>query len=434
MKKISLILLLLFVAVGYSQTQSADTLQTEPSSAYKKRVLETTEVDFLMSYYAQDGKHAAVSGGIGDEKLTDITPTFVVAIPLNSDDVLTVDAGISAYTSASSSNINPFDSNKPASPFSDSSGASRSDTWVNGNFSYAHSSDDRNKIVGANLSVASEFDYFSIGFGGNYTRLFNEKNTEVGVKANVFLDTWNPQYPIELRGGFSHPGIVGPGTYDPIKYEKFNDLGRNSYSLSLSFSQILTKNLQASVFMDIVLQQGLLSTPHQRVYFADQPDFFIDDFQLADDVERLPDSRFKIPIGGRLNYFFNEKLTLRTYYRFYSDDWGITSHTASVELPYKIGDKFTLYPIYRYYTQTAADYFAPYEEHLSTEEFYTSDYDLSKFNSNQFGVGFNYTDIFTSFHIWKAGLKSIDFRYGYYKRSDGLSANIFSTGFKFLID
>ncbi len=80
------------------------------------------EVDFLMSYYAQDGIHAAVSGGIGTEKLTDITPTFVVAIPLNSDDVLTIDAGISAYSSASSSNIDPFDGSQPASPYSESSG------------------------------------------------------------------------------------------------------------------------------------------------------------------------------------------------------------------------------------------------------------------------------------------------------------------------
>ena len=29
-------------------------------------------------------------------------------MPLNDDDVLTIDSGISAYTSASSSNINPF--------------------------------------------------------------------------------------------------------------------------------------------------------------------------------------------------------------------------------------------------------------------------------------------------------------------------------------
>ncbi len=429
MKKIYTVFLFVLTLTAFGQSKQTDSLST-----YKKRVLETTEVDFLMSYYSQDGNHAAVSGGIGTEKLTDITPTFIVAIPLNSDDVLTVDAGISAYSSASSSNIDPFDSSNPASPFSDSSGASASDTWVNANFSYAHSSDNRNDIVEGHVSVASEYDYFSIGFGGSYTHLFNEKNTELSVKANVFLDTWNPQYPIELRPDFTNPNIVGPGAYNPFKYEAFTNESRNSYSVSLSFSQILSKNLQASIFIDVVQQNGLLSTPHQRVYFQDQPDFFIDDFQLADDVERLPDTRFKIPIGARLNYFINERLTVRTYYRFYNDDWGINSHTASIELPFKISDKFTIYPVYRYYTQTAADYFAPYEGHLSKQTFYTSDYDLSEFHSSQYGFGFNYIDIFAAMHLWNFGLKSIDFRYGYYDRSDGLNAHIASVGFKFVLD
>ena len=429
MKKPIFILMFFGYLIGFAQT-----IETDSITSYKKRVLETTEVDFLMSYYTQDGKHAAVSGGIGTEKLTDLTPTIVVAIPLNSNDVLTIDAGISAYTSASSSNINPFDSSQSASPYSESSGASISDIWANGNISYAHSSDTRNNIVEGHVSVATEYDYFSIGFGGSFTHLFNEKNTELGVKVNVFLDTWNPQYPIELRPDFTNDNIVGSGTYNPFKYQAFDDEIRNSYSLSLSFSQILSKNLQASVFIDVVQQNGLLSTPHQRVYFQDQPDFYVDDFQLADDVERLPDTRFKIPFGARLNYFVNERLTIRSYYRYYFDDWGINSHTASIELPFKISDKFTVYPVYRFYTQTAADYFAPYEMHLTTDEFYTSDYDLSKFHSSQYGFGLNYTDIFASFNILKLGLKSIDFRYGYYDRSDGLSANIFSAGFKFLLD
>jgi hypothetical protein len=91
-------------------------------------VLENTEVDVL-SYYNQDGVHSAVNGGIGSEKLSDIASNIVVA-PLNDDDVLTFDVGISAYTSASSSNINPYDesgasgSSSPT-PWQASSGASR---------------------------------------------------------------------------------------------------------------------------------------------------------------------------------------------------------------------------------------------------------------------------------------------------------------------
>ncbi|WP_238354500.1 DUF3570 domain-containing protein [Fulvivirga marina] len=433
-----LILPLLFIAVAtLAQEQDSTTV-------YKKRVLESTEVDFLTSYYAQDGDNAAVSGGRGTEKLTDFTPTIVVSLPLNDDDVLTVDAGISAYTSASSSNINPFDDSSDADEFQASSGASSGDTWVNLNVSYSHSSDDRNKIWTAKTSVASEFDYLSFGVGGSYAMLFNEKNTEVSVTANIYLDTWNALYPIELRsfedgraglndGLFKQYTITGNPDYAP-SFTKHDSETRNSYAIGFGFSQILSRNLQGSLALDLVRQQGLLSTPFQRVYFSDVEDSFIQDFQLADDVERLPDNRFKVAVGGRLNYYINQMFVLRTYYRYYTDDWGITSNTMSVELPVKITDKFTLYPSYRYYNQTAADYFAGYEQHLSTEEFYTSDYDLSKFNANAYGFGISYTDIFTSFHLGKFGLKSIDLKYLYYERNTGLTSGMISGGFKFVVD
>jgi len=403
--------------------------EDQQESTYKKRVLETTEVDLLSSYYSQDGNNAAVSGGIGTEELTDATGTIVVAIPLNDDDILTIDAGVSAYTSASSSNINPFDGANLGNAFQASSGASQSDTWANLTGSYTHNSDDRNQIWSAKASVSSEYDYFSIGFGGSYTRLFNEKNTELSITGNVYLDTWTTIYPVELRPGVAY----GDAGYNP-QFTPFDDTSRNSYSLGFGFSQILSKNLQGSLALDLVQQNGLLSTPFQRVYFSDKQDYFFDDFQLADDVERLPDTRFKIALGGRLNYYINSVFVLRSYYRYYTDDWGITSHTASLELPIKLGDKFTIYPSYRFYNQTAADQFGAYETHLSTDAFYTSDYDLSKYNANQFGFGLNYTDIFTKFHIFQFGLKSIDLKYYNYKRNTGLSSNIITAGFKFVQD
>jgi len=392
------------------------------SEAYKKRVLESTEIDFLTSYYTQDGDNAAVTGGRGTEELTDFTPTVVVSIPLNDDDVLTIDASVSAYTSASSSNVDPFDGdpNVDASPFIASSGASRNDVLTTVSVNYSHSSDDRNKIWSANAAVANEYDYFSIGFGGSYTMLFNEKNTEFSVKANVFLDTWNAIYPTELR--------------DDNNFIPFDDESRNSYSLGFGFSQILSKKLQGSLSVDVIKQEGLLSTPFQRVQFADVADRVVQQFTLGDDVERLPDTRFKIAAGGRLHYYLNEIVAIRTFYRYYTDDWGINSHTANIEVPIKITDKFTLYPSYRFYTQTAADYFAPFNQHLSTQQLYTSDYDLSDFNANQYGFGISYTDIFAKFHIWKFGLKNIDFRFRQYERNTGLKASLFSGGVSFVMD
>lgn len=471
MKNILVLTIFLFCLSAIAQTQK-DSLNT-----YKKRVLESTEVDFLMSYYKQEGNHASVTGGIGNEELTDVTPTFVVAIPLNADDVLTVDAGISAYSSASSSNLDPFDASGngntmlTGSPWVASSGASAQDVWGGINASYSHSSDDRNEIWSANAAFAMEYDYTSIGFGGGFTKLFNEKNTELGVKAQVYLDTWRPKYPTEIDSYNKAGGNLNNGFFNGIDildqqgnaidknsatvWSPFNttliqDKSRNSYTLSLSFSQILSKNAQFSVFLDLVQQEGWLANPMQRVYFADRANYYIGNaanisnytsptntnvFHLADDIERLPNSRFKIPIGIRFNYYINEVVSLRTYYRYYFDDWGVNSHTISLELPIKLGQgKFTVYPTYRFYNQTAADYFSPYNQHLSTSEFYTSDYDLSKFNSSQYGLGLRYTDIFTTFKIFNLGLKSFDVKYSMYDRSDGLKAGIISTGFKFILD
>ncbi|WP_031426385.1 DUF3570 domain-containing protein [Flavimarina sp. Hel_I_48] len=438
MNKYFLLLICLSGGINtYSQAQDS-------TSTYKRRVLENTEVDLLASYYSQSGNSAAVTGGRGTEELTDVAPSIVVSIPLNADDVLSIDANISAYTSASSSNIDPFDGNGPADPFVSSSGASSSDVWTNVNVSYSHSSDDRDKIWSANVSLSNEYDYFSVGFGGNYTHLFNEKNTELSVKGNIFLDSWKPIYPIELRpfaqgqnglanALFSNYKILGNANYQP-RFDEFQTKSRNTYALGLTFSQILSKKLQGALELDLVHQEGLLSTPFQRVYFQDIENSFIENFQLADAIELLPDTRFKIAVGGRLNYYINELFVLRSYYRYYTDDWGIRSHTASLEVPIKVAPKFTIYPSYRYYTQTASDYFAGYESHLSTEAFYTSDYDLSNFNANQYGFGATYTDIFTKIHIWELGLKSIDLKYNRYARNSKFKADIIAVGFKFIMD
>ena len=445
MKKITTILVTFLSLASFSQEK--DTTEV----VYKKRVLENIEVDFLASYYKQDGKHSAVSGGIGSEKLMDITSNIIIAMPLNDDDVLTVDAGLSAYTSASSSNINPYDSST-FSPWQASSGASAQDALTSVAVNYSHSSDDRNFIWNADLSFSNEYDYTSIGFGGGISKLFNNKNTEISLKANAYLDQWRPIYPKELAGNFGgftiffHFGSPSLG-YSPSNFSEWDKTNRNSYSASLGFSQVATKKMQFSLFLDILHQEGMLSTPYQRVYFADKANYYVGQpsnipvyqttqnngvYQLADDIERLPGTRFKIPVGARLNYYLNERLTLRTYYRYYWDDWGITSHAASIEIPIKLSDKFTVYPTYRYYTQQKSKYFAPYETHLSTEKFYTSDYDLSSFNANQYGFGMSYTDIFTNAKIWKFGLKNIDLRFNHYDRNDGLSANIVSFGIKFV--
>lgn len=468
--KFILISLLLFPLVLFAQN---DTISGSTTNQFKKRVLESAEIDILTSFYTQDGKNAAVTGGIGTEQLNDFASNITISVPLNEDDILTIDATVSAYSSASSSNLNPFsEETRPitGTPWVASSGASRSDVWVNGKIGYSHASDDRNNIYSTDISFAHEFDYISFGTGFGLIKLFNQKNTELSFGLNLYIDFWLPQYPIELKtyihnNGDLYAGIFNGvqildsignpinkyGTYKwkPLNNYLINDKGRNTYSFSIGLSQILSKKMQFSIFSDLTYQTGWLSNPMQRVYFADVDNFYIGNassipnysnpsninvFQLADDIERLPNNRLKIPIGLRLNYYVNEFIVVRTYYRYYFDDWGINSNTYNIELAIKFRNKFTLYPNYRFYNQTEADYFSPFEQNLSTSTYYTSDYDLSKFNSYQVGFGLKYTDILTQRHLWKFRLKNIYLNYNYYERNTGLKAHIVSLGTKIIFD
>ncbi len=464
-------------------------LTAQESKKFKKRVLESAEIDILSSYYTQSGNNAAVTGGIGNEDLQDVATNINVSIPVNADDVLTIDATVSAYTSASSSNLNPFtgassgegdddddDDDRPSytkraatqpitgSPWVASSGASKSDVWLNATLGYSHTSDSRNTIIASHLSVSNEFDYFSLGGGLNWTQLFNKKNTEFGLGVNVYLDHWRPVYPTEIKtyianGGnlnadffqgvniYNHSGFVidknSANAWKPQTDNFISNKARNTYTASISFSQILSKNMQISIFSDLTYQSGQLANPMQRVYFKDKPNFYIGNpadirqytspsntqvFQLADAYEQLPETRLKIPVGVRLHYFITDFLVLRTYYRYYFDDWDLFSHTVNIEMPIKLSDKFTLIPDYRYYTQTQAKYFAPYNQHLSSQTFYTSDYDLSAYSSNQFGIGLRYSDALMDMKLWKLGIKNINLNYHFYDRTTGLKAQIVSLG------
>lgn len=187
---------------------------------------------------------------------------------------------------------------------------------------------------------------------------------------------------------------------------------RNTFSGSFSLSQIINKRFQVALIADVALQQGFLSLPFNRVYFNDDSHF----------VETLPGTRIKLPIGVRASYFMGDRFILRAFYRYYTDDWGLRAHTLNLETPIKITPFISLSPFYRFYQQSAIDYFAPYKEHAAEENYFTSDYDLSKFTSHFGGISFRVVSPDGIFRI--PHFNTIEVRYGHYDRSTGLIANI----------
>jgi hypothetical protein len=373
-----------------------------------------TEVDILGSYYQQNGNHSAVEGGIGDQHLTDVAPTILLNVPLDSTTRLAANVGIDYYASASSDKIDQVMSSPSAS-----------DVRYHADFGLSHTLANKLTTLGAGAGVSKEYDYLSFNLVASFIRASADGNRQFSASGQVFLDQIKLITPAELRVG---------GTQN----KKYGSDNRQSITLSLVYAQVLSKRLQASLSVEPVVQRGLLSTPFQRVYFRDYGSGGLLPGELGTaKAEVLPRLRYKYPASLRLTYYATDLVQLRGFYRFYNDNFGIRAHTFEVEAPVKVSPFFTLYPFYRYHTQTAADYFAPWKEHSVSDEYYTSDYDLSAFSANKVGLGLRYAPLYGLGRFRLASritkFKSVDLRYGYYRQTTGLTANVVSFNLAFVM-
>ena len=393
MKKISLAVLGLYVSflAGFSQTQRTD-------SSYKTRKLKFEEANIVSSYYHQDGDRATVTGGIGSQKLSDISATIDVKLVgydrAKRKHSLSAELGIDHYTSASSDKIDP----------STISSASQADNRFYPSVGWTMENENKGYTLGAGLYYSSEYDYQSFGGNLSFSKKTKDRNGEFTAKFQTYLDFISGIYPIELRTAMAGVDI---------------DLTRKTFNGSLSWSQIVNKSLQLMLEGEAVYQKGYLGLPFHRVYFTDN----------TVHIEKLPTNRLKIPLGMRANYFMGDRIILRAWYRYYFDNWNVHSNTIQFETSIKLTPFYSITPFYRFYHQTAADYFAAFKEHVASDDYYTSNYDLAKFNSHFFGTGFRMVPpagVFSIRHV-----NSLEIRYGHYEKNIDLNANIVSLHVKF---
>jgi hypothetical protein len=390
--------LLTAVLSAHGQHPQEDHSLHYPDSLYKKRKVSRTEIQVLFSYYTQDGDHSAITGGIGTEWLHVYSPEFTLTHKPDSLHTLKLNGGIDIITSASMDNID----------FVRSSASRVSDrAYLNPSYSYLF-----RKIrtrVGINSGVSIESAYLSFPAGLSVSHVNAAGTREISASLQCYFDDLrcgrlSDTYPLKLV----YPVELRDSSW-------FSIYRRNSYNLDLALYQTINAKMQFALFPGLVYQKGLLSTPYHRVYFKDS---------TIERVENLPRERWKFPIGAQLNIFAGRNVIIRSYYRYYHDNFGINSHTFQFEVPVRINPALTLSPLVRFYTQTAARYFRPYRQHDTTEKYYTSDYDLSGLNSFKTGLTIRYAPQTPIGHHYF--FDALSLRYTFYHRSDGLQAHILS--------
>lgn len=374
--------------------------------SYEQKRLTTVDLEAFYSFYDQDGNNSAVTGGIGTEKLHVNNFGLNLGLTIDTSHTIIFETFIDIISSASVDNIDFIRSS-----------ASEHDNHISAHIGYQYSSKNKPFLLGAKYLFGLESDYLSHGFNLWGSVVSKDQTRELSVSLVCFFD--------DLRWGrFSEAAGYEPVTLVypvELRYKQWFDIyRRNSYNLDIGLRQDINKRLSLQFDLGVLFQQGLISTSFHRIFFYDSD---------SGKVENLPRHRLQFPIGIGLNAFATNSWIVKAYYRYYWDDFGISAHTFSLETPIKLGYRFTLYPFGRLYQQTASTYFKPFGEHSVLDEFYTSDYDLSRFRSYKLGLGIGF---FPDKRFGKSrwAFYKLVLRYAYFRRSNKLDAHMISLLFQ----
>ena len=217
------------------------------------------------------------------------------------------------------------------------------------------------------FAYSKESDYQSYGISLNDAIQFNEKNTtlQYGVSQN-FDSVRNTDH--------------NTGKY--IWSDKYSTEGIVGISQLLSPKTILTADFTFGN------DSGYLSDPYRLAGY--QPTGFPFSIGVP---ERRPSHRNKEVFYTSLTQYFDKvNASLEGSYRFYNDSFGVVANTVGLTWHQWLGKHFIVEPMFRFYEQSAANFYAttfsgPFTINPNGPPgFHSSDYRLSEFYSTDMGT------------------------------------------------
>ena len=233
-------------------------------------------------------------------------------------------------------------------------------------------------------SYGQEYAYRSTGYGFGISQSLNEESTQLSADFQFYDDT------------------VRMIRYDGSKEtDEPRDTATGAFSLTQTLSPVSLMNL-SWVYSR---QRGMLATSFNSVLFDNGERGF----------EVLPDERVRNTVSVRYKHAIGED-SVQLGLSHYQDSWELDGQAFEARYFYRLNDgQLTLEPSYRFYTQTATEYFS--EQFSAPQNYQTSDSDLGHFDGHSAGLVLSYR---------KAGWftkapSDYDIGFNMYRRSDDLN-------------
>ncbi len=314
---------------------------------------EGIQADYNYAHYAEDdiSKGKLQTGSTGQRYEIELHQLHVLA-PIGDRWDIGLDLAYETMTGATPWYIEPeTGSNKPLQVMTGASiDEARTDVLASTNYYLT------NGKVGASAGVSVENDYLAFNGGLSGERHFREKTTTFSGGLGFSIDQITPK-PTSFNA-------------DPDDEEK------QSVNVSAGVSQILSQSSQIQTSLTYQHGRGFLSDPYKRSVVAATP--------LAD---ARPDERHQLAWLTR----FRQRIdalsgSLHVDYNFYVDDWGINAHTFEAAWHQSLFDLIRIIPSLRYYSQSQADFYAPFYITARPDGLRSSDYRLSPYGALSYRI------------------------------------------------
>jgi len=238
-------------------------------------------------------------------------------------------------------------------------------------------------------------DYqFSFEYGLSDESDYLSRSYAAGISRGFAEDT------LTLNAGFSYLDDEVDTSVTGV--EGFGIQARRTPEIFLGIQRILDPQTTIALNLTYGRPKGYLSDPYRIIEY---PFVFLEGTPqevkvLSYGAENRPNKRetFAAYLES-VRMFKDLDASTEVSYRYFTDDTDLTGHTFELQWLQRLGDKFVLRPLFRHYIQNQADFYylsldgtgISYNDlPTGSAPYYSSDYRLSEFKSNTYGLKLTY--------------------------------------------
>jgi hypothetical protein len=234
--------------------------------------------------------------------------------------------------------------------------------------------EERNQVTLA-FDALNDKTRYSVGLSGSDENDYTASTASFDISQDMFGDLTTVS--LGFSRGWDEVRRRGDSEFE-------EPVDRRSYRLGLT--QIVTPKLMMGLAYETITDEGFLNNPYRSVRYLD-PDSAAG---FAFQPEVYPRTRTSNAASLNASYFLPYRAALHGEYRWFTDTWGIDANTVRVGYTQPLGQRWVLEGGYRWYDQSAADFYSDLFPRRDFQNFLARDKELSTFTSHMLSAGATY--------------------------------------------